>query len=294
MGFFQVTYVWAEKTAAVNGGLVSEFMVRLEKVDPEVGSWWMPAGYETEPVPVGNFTCDGKSCVSCGSYSKTVYTEGWTCLSMSCQNHFEFGRPVNPHELMYNEAFLLERHDGRDLLPLPPTVPALPIANQTSYGTESEFKRGIVCPRCGLCSRRVYWWGWACENETQRCDFQHIVAFNDYPLSNVEEECTAMGARRRLEYADESIIHNTISGGGYTIEMYGFPNSEGLIGGAVALLRATPETCGLSNGPDQLYLAMQNEDLRLRRNPARAKGSRREELTSHFAFNYVSGFLSQY
>ncbi|KAK7974121.1 hypothetical protein PG989_015969 [Apiospora arundinis] len=31
---------------------------------------------------------------------------------------------------------------------------------------------------------------------------------------------------------------------------------------------------------------MQNEDLKLRRNPARAKGSRREELTSHFAFNY--------
>ncbi|KAK8073793.1 hypothetical protein PG994_004692 [Apiospora phragmitis] len=286
MGFFLVTYVWAEKTIAVDNSLVSEYMVRLEKVDPQVKSWWMPASYEAEPVPVGEFQCDGKSCDRCATYSKTVYTEGWTCLSISCQNHLEFGRPVNPDELVYSEVFLLERHNNRDLLPLPQAAPALPIANQTSYGTESEFKRGIVCPQCGLCSRRVYWWGWACENEITGCNFKHIVAFTNYPLSNVNEECTAIDARRRLEHVDASIEHKTIESGGYAIEMYGFPNSEGLIGGAVAVFRATPETCSLPNGPDNLYLAMQNEDLRLRRNPARAKGSRREELTSHFAFNY--------
>ncbi|KAK8024101.1 oxoglutarate iron-dependent oxygenase protein [Apiospora rasikravindrae] len=286
MGFFLATYVWAEKTVTVDGSSVSEYMIRLEKIDPQVKSWWMPAGHDTEPVPVGEFQCDGNSCDSCGKYSKTVYTEGWACLSMSCPEHFKFERPVSPDELIYNEVFLLERHDNRDLLPLPQAVPALPVANQMSYGTEAEFKRGIVCPQCGFCSRRVYWWGWACENESVGCDFKHIVSFTNYPLSSVEKECTSMNARRRLEIIDKSIQHKTISGGGYTIEMYSFPNSEGTVGGAVAVFRATPETCGMPNGPDNLYLDMQNADLRLQRNPARNKGSRREELTSHFAYNY--------
>ncbi|KAK8070945.1 hypothetical protein PG997_011148 [Apiospora hydei] len=286
MGFFLVTYVWAEKTVAVDGSLVSEYMARLEKIDPHAKSWWMPAGHDTEPVPVGEFQCDGNSCDSCGKYSKTVYTEGWTCLSMSCPEHFGFERPLNPDGLVYNEAFLLERHDNRDILPLPPVIPTLPVANETSCGTESEFKKGIVCPQCGLCSRRVYWWGWACENESAGCGFTHMVPFTNYPLSSVKDECTVMNTRRQLEHIDASIEHRTTSSGGYSIEMYGFPNSEGLVGGAVAVFRATPETCGMPNGPDELYLNMQNEDLRLRRNPARAKGSRREELTSHFAFNY--------
>ena len=292
MGFFAVTYIWAPKTGTVDGSLVSEYMARLEKIDPEVKSWWMPAGRENDPVSVGDVKCHGRSCPSCGKHSKTVYTAGWACLSAGCPEHFEFGHPVDPEGLVYNDMFLLERHDHQELLPLPPAVPALPVAKEASYGTEAEFKRGIVCPKCGFCSRRVYWWGWACENEIAGCDFKHIVAFTNYPLSNVEEERTAMDdRRRRLGSTDPSIKRMAVPGGGYLIDMFGFPNSEGLIGGAVAVLRATPKTCSLPNGPDSMYLEMQNEDLKLQRNPARAKGSRREELTSHFAFNYVSGPL---
>ncbi|KAK8040511.1 hypothetical protein PG991_000299 [Apiospora marii] len=285
MGFFAITYMWAHKTPTVDGSLVPEYMARLEKVDPEVLSWWVPA--ETDSVSIGDVECDGRSCPSCGKRSKTVYTAGWACLSIDCPEHFEFGYPVDPEQLVYNEGFLLERHDHQELLPLPPAVPALPVTNETSYGTEAEFKRGIVCPKCGLCSRRVYWWGWACENENENagCDFKHIVEFTNYPLLDVEDERKAM-SRRRLKPNDPSIVHDTASGGGYPIEMYGFPNSEGLIGGAVAILRATPETRSLQNGPDRMYQQMQNEDLKLQRNPARAKGSRREELTSHFAYNY--------
>lgn len=288
MGLFQITYIWAEKTTAVDGSLVSEYMARLETIDPDAQSWWMPDGYEKEPVSVGDFNCDGRSCASCGKYSKYVYTAGWTCLSVDCPKHFEFGHPVDPDKLVYSEEFLLERHDNRKFLPLPPAVPALPVANQSSYGTETEFKRGIVCPQCGLCSRRVYWWGWACENKTAGCEFKYTITFTNYPLSKVEEECAAMDARRAVQFIDPSIQQKTISDGGYSIDIFAFPNSEGLIGGMAARLRATPETCGLPNGPDSMYLDMQNEDLKLRRSPARAKGSRREELTSGFAFNYAS------
>ncbi|KAK8099288.1 uncharacterized protein PG998_012529 [Apiospora kogelbergensis] len=287
MGFFQVTYVWAEKTEAADGSLVSEYMVRLEKIDLTEKSWWMPAGCESVTIPVGAYECDGKSCAVCGNYSKTIYTEGWTCLSMSCEGHFEFGRSVNPDELMYTEAFLLERHSDQGFIPLPQAIPGLPEANKTSFGTEAEFKRGIVCPDCNFCSRRVHWWGWACENTSEECGFRHSVAFNNYPLTEVEREYAAMSSRRQVGCTqDESISHLAISRGGYIIDMYAFPNSEGLVGGVASVFRATPETCALPNGPDDLYHAMQNKELKLRRNPARAKGSRREELTSHFAFNY--------
>ncbi|KAK8005237.1 hypothetical protein PG990_011274 [Apiospora arundinis] len=237
MGFFQITDIWAEKTGAIDGSLVSEYMVRLEKIDPAVLSWWMPDGHKPEQIPVGAYVCDGKSCDSCGTYSKTIYTEGWVCLSMTCNEHFRFGRPIILDELKYNDAFRYERHDAQGLLPLPAVIPALPIANQTSY----EVK---------------------------------------------EEHIALRSSRAQLESTDQSILHKMTSGAGYPIEMYALPSSEGLIGGVVAVFRATPETCSLPNGPDNLYLAMQNEDLKLRRNPARAKGSRREELTSHFAFNY--------
>ncbi|KAK8067960.1 hypothetical protein PG996_007072 [Apiospora saccharicola] len=286
LGFFMITYIWAEKTIAVDGSLVSEYMARLEKVDPGVESWWMPDRHETEPVSIGEFQCEGKSCPSCGQYSKTIYTAGWACLSMSCPRHFVFGSPVDPDALVYNQVFLLERHDNQAFLPLPPAIPALPEENKASYGTESEFKRGIVCPKCGLCSRRVHWRGWVCENKTAGCDYEYRAKFTNFPLSSVEGERKAMDSRRNVDFIDASIKHKKISEGGYSIEMFGFPNSEGLIGGAAAVLRATPKTCKLPNGPDSMFLEMQNKDLNLQRNPARAKGSRREELTSHFAFNY--------
>ncbi|KAK8039607.1 hypothetical protein PG993_008018 [Apiospora rasikravindrae] len=52
MGFFLVTYVWAEKSVAVGGRFVPEYMTRLERVHPEVRSWWMDALQKKLPVSV--------------------------------------------------------------------------------------------------------------------------------------------------------------------------------------------------------------------------------------------------
>ncbi|KAF3004719.1 hypothetical protein E8E14_008171 [Neopestalotiopsis sp. 37M] len=50
------------------------------------------------------------------------------------------------------EAFFPAKAIRQDIIsPLPM------IDTKTSFGPEAEFKRGIVCPLCRCCSRRIFW-----------------------------------------------------------------------------------------------------------------------------------------
>ena len=257
MGYFQVTDLWSEVTLGTDGQWFKEWMVRLESLDYTGPPWWHPLGEPYDTVPVGQHVCAIRTCTECSVQCKEIYAQGWTCCNQRCARHFIFDPPASPDKVTYSRTFLLERSGRGSFLPLRRATPPLPTPNTNStlnYGTEEAFKRGIVCPRCGCCSRRVWWHGWTCENKA--CDFTHTVPFSPYPISKVLSEEDK--ASRKKFSTDAALVSEwKLDLAGYKVTVYGLPNEAGETIGVVVHLVATRAICELANGPDNLYRELQ-------------------------------------
>lgn len=278
MAHFQITDIWSEVSVTSQGQRVAFWMVRLEKIPSSAASWWTDKSTDqSHTYTVGEHVCNVQECHLCHTESKHIYEQGWTCLNNKCSEHFKFDLPgFEPHHANYNQTFLRERSDSGRIQPLVPLVAPLPSAtglvSTGSFGFESEFKRGIICPQCQCCSRRVHWAYWQCENPG--CDFVHKVDFREFPISEITNNKQSKQKSRKasLEF-DRSLLGSwSTSIAGYGVETYTLPDENGMTIGTVTVFRATPEICSKANGPNELFLSLQRKDLKLRRNPARCKG----------------------
>lgn len=260
MGYFQVTDLWSEVTLGTGGQRFTEWMVRLESLEYTSPPWWHPLGESYDTVSVGQHVCHVLTCVECGVPCKEIFAQGWTCCNQRCTRHFIFDPPVSADQVTYSQTFLLERSSRSSFLPLRRATPPLPAPSTDStlnYGTEEAFKRAIVCPRCGCCSRRVWWSGWVCENKT--CDFTHTVPFAPYPISNVLSE-TDKVSRRKFGINAALVREWKLDLAGYKVTVYGLPNEVGEIVGVAIQMAATRAICELPNGPDGLYRSLQPQN----------------------------------
>ncbi|KAI5867639.1 hypothetical protein GGS23DRAFT_612775 [Durotheca rogersii] len=287
MDYFFATDIWREKVDYGKGNIVNCYKIRLEKVDRSTRSWWVPKNatpQEAGEFKSGEYNCKLKACQVCSVSSKEMFKQGWMCMNTDCSEFFQNGS-LDCNELQYSDAFLNERTNHTGPEPQYPLVPPLPENEGNAFGTEKRFKRGIVCPKCSLCSRRIKWEGWYCENN--QCDFKHKVVMNEIPLTNINQETGKARTRSALTYSRYGVKAYAKSIGGNELTTWFMPGEEaGTFIGSVTRIRPPVEARIRGGGLDDLYVKMQNEDIGLRRGAARNSGSRIEELTSHFSVNF--------
>ncbi|KAI1454059.1 hypothetical protein F4805DRAFT_477797 [Annulohypoxylon moriforme] len=292
LDYFHVTDVWAENVHGLDKKFVKAYKIRLEKVDLNSRSWWTPRyanANDSGETEVGRYVCPIASCWACKKPSKVIYKQGWTCLDENCHQFFRFsGRDLtgfDPDRLEYTENFLRERTPFHGKDPEYPLQPSLPQMTEDDFGSEKVFKRGIVCPRCLCCSRRIHWDGWYCENPP--CGFSYLL-----PLRKISREDFIardnFKTTTKDEFFGEGIFHNKDVIDNHICTTWFLPNErpKGGFIGSVTRIRPMEAVLTRPGGIDELYTRFQEADLPLERRGARAAGSRIEELTSHFSANY--------
>jgi hypothetical protein len=247
-------------------------MVRLEKIDLSSKSWWAPC--DSPPVledrDLDAFKTTSKKCDSCNEESKEIYNAGWTCLWPQCLAYFHLEREVDEKDLDYNEAFLKERSQFQGSI-REPLVPKLLTDNDLevtgAFGIERAYARGIVCPECQGCSRRLEWDRWTCE-ATPGCKFVHKIS--QKPVS----VATAIGDSFT---SAKTMCHNDIRSweknmGRYKVFEYLIPGPDGNTVGIIRHFKPDAVINTQIDGPDDLFMDMQTGRFGLKRNPARQKG----------------------
>lgn len=246
-------------------------MVRVEKVDLVTKSWWAPVGSSPPPAnrDLEEFKTISAVCILCHETSKEIYTAGWTCLNQKCEAHFHFS-DADHGKLDYNENFMNERtrFDGNCDEPLtPPLITNEEIQLLDMFGVERYCARGLVCPICKGCCRRIEWDKWSCE-ATLGCPFEHqipqrVVSVLDAVMFS------ALSARFMRNPA---IIETAERLGRYDVHEYAIPGPDGKTVGIIRHFKSDAVINQQLDGPNDLFREMQMGQFGLKRNPARQKG----------------------
>ncbi|KAH8886697.1 hypothetical protein GQ53DRAFT_599597, partial [Thozetella sp. PMI_491] len=311
LDWFIITDVWSEKMK-VSGtdAVVTVFKIRFKKVDKNKVSWWAPPesdfdGLIWDQFRAGFPPCNIQTCASCGKPSKEIYSAGWTCLHHDCPTHFHFVQDnTDISKLKYSNSFLAERSQfDTTTAPLRPSIPSL---LEDYHGTEKLFRKGIVCPDCGLCSSRIYWNRWTCErvqhgNLTGCGNFQLATPMKVYPKealrADVDKFQQRMNLRRKSNNLDANFLAANLNGaciqsvrsitlGGYQGHQFFLPDQQGKIIGSVTVFAATANINSRVGGPDEMWQDISEADLGLRRNPVALAGRKAQGLTRHFTHNF--------
>lgn len=282
LDWFHVTDVWQEKILGYNNIRVSIWKVRLEKIDLNKRSWW---GAQTTPLADNTIppTSEKYTCPVCKQESKVRYNIGPACLNTSCSEFFVFGVEYDDNDLDYHPSFLKERtkYVGKPLDPLSPPPPTNEkLRGENGYGYETLCKCGIVCQKCGCCTRRIEWKQWSCEND--KCDYTHCVEQLLVPLSvviankmDVVQGMDAKGELReeRLKPPHKNIPFSQSIIGSYDLYNYDLPNESGGISGSVRHFKSNNLINQQRDGPNDLFREVQGSQLDLKRGVAVHKGS---------------------
>ncbi|CAG8955754.1 hypothetical protein HYFRA_00011620 [Hymenoscyphus fraxineus] len=283
LGWFHVTDVWMEER-----NHFKTWLVRLERVDLTKKPWYMPKNKQFLPSSYGSKTSQ-QTCGSCKQDSKVIFNIGWLCLSPGCPKHFQHPNYRDDKGLKYTEEFLQERtpFPGKNPGPLAPPLPtteSLEISG--SWGTEKRYWKGIVCPKCHCCSRRLNWSEWACENK--ECDFTYHL---EQPVVSAADAIadSRIGNPLNLRYHIDPQVKKSraLLVGNYTVYVYELPFPGVENGwGRVYHLKSNGRINCAPDGPNDMFAEMQKEEYGMKRNPVRNSGKEIEVVTRHWSANY--------
>ncbi|KAI1392335.1 uncharacterized protein F4822DRAFT_441355 [Hypoxylon trugodes] len=290
LDYFHVTDIWCELADGGQKKSVKTYMIRLEKVDLASKSWWTPNGcdgHDADEYEIGEYSCSSRICQDCQVSSKEMFTQGWACMNKDCARFFEFDHSIDIDKLTYADAFLRERTAYTGTQENGPLVPELPISDDSESGSEERFKQGIVCPQCRCCSRRIHWSYWDCENK--ECDFRYRVDLNIITPEQIKLEDENLRRQKRpekLDFADPIIRVAEFRLEKAMITIYLMPDENGENIGIVSRIRPDQDVIERQGGLNDIFLALQELDMGLKRRPAKNPGARVEEMTSHFSANF--------
>jgi hypothetical protein len=256
-----MTDVWFEKN-----GKASFCKVRFEKRDLSQKSWWSPKG-SPDPLPASSrdnsMKVERPVCRSCRQESPRVYQEGWMCLAPKCTKFWKLNRSSPPANLTYNVAFLLERSSA-PLLAKPPKalVPSLPQQSTIAQGafavTETAMD-GVVCTNCHTCVARVHWREWRCE--TTGCGFVHRLDLPRLSAMEVTSWRDRFDGHAIPNYeVDPAIAKSTTYLENYRKDIFVLSP-----GNVIGLFAANETINCRMNGPNDMFIQMQEADLGLER-----------------------------
>lgn len=276
---FYVTDIWTEIIDNCH-----TYCARLEKIRLDEKSWWGP---KATAVPMHDFVTKAAhhGCGTCGQVSKQIFEEGWVCMNPKCEAYFLLpGLWQQPRNMAYSALFLNERTPWPQNFWLQPLRPALlteldMVVNSRS-GTELVYSKGIVCPECHGCSRRLEFLKWTCENAA--CNFIYKL-----PMRSISANEAQLGRTTDENWFDATKVKQSVQVvGSFDLREYGVPGPKGEIIGYMRHYKSNRALNGVANGPDQLFRMMQEEDFGLKRRPVRQPGSTGEIVTAHYASNW--------
>lgn len=274
--------MWSERQPTQRDGTsFAHYAVRLQRINLNSTAWWVPKGNERSDIhAIGESHCCVFTCQQCKTPSKGIFKEGWCCLQKTCPYFFRFSNPdVDINTLQYSDGFLNKRTEWVSNCALPDLVPGLPLPHLEEYGSESRFKRGVICPVCRFASRRISWEGWVCE---KGCGFKLSIPPKDVPMALVNHETSkAMGKKTKFFEVDTRIRRSSHNVEGYEVTSFYLPNTpqnlhEAEFIGSVTIFRPTQSTlerkAGLNDLFHEIQQATRTGDVKLRRHPAFCRG----------------------
>ncbi|KAJ6007612.1 hypothetical protein N7540_011588 [Penicillium herquei] len=283
MAFFRITDVWYEMINGYPG-----LKVRFEKVDLSLKSWWAPKG--TPPPPTDaerdwEIKPDHFVCASCEKQSDIIFTDGKICLNADCKRFWYLNKKLAKENVTYHPKFLKKRTKAAGVKCPFPLVPDLikTLNNGQAIGnTYRDNWKGVVCPVCRKCISRTYWKGWKCDGAS--CTWQYLADLAPVSLGSV------VGPGMPNSHGHHAVVDGSYSGvvlrsvdptsTSYCKVTYSIPGI-----GSVFHYGSGPAINARPGGPNDLFGALQTDDVDLRRYPLQSSvvaGT----LTAHFAVNY--------
>ena len=282
LDFFQVSYIWWVK---INGKKACRY--RFERVFKESRSWWAVAS--SSPLPTTDVKPDEKECHCCNQISLQVYSVGWICLIPDCQKFWKLGNEDAAGNLTYTHSFIMYRSRWPAInrpFELRPSLMA--DDRHDPYSSTSErATKGIVCPNCSRCSPRFKWDRWACQ--TQGCSFTHVVPLQKVTPVQVktQQEPIFTGLPTPLDDWDSSLIkirsQTTKSLQNYRVQVYEIPEC-----GTVTHFMANQWVCGAKEGPDDMFLKLQDGMAGLERHKMTSNIGRFKQPSPRFGIDQTA------
>lgn len=273
LGWFKPVAVWAEKTMGKRNKTWTTIKYRFERLDQSKQAWSAPndASVTSEErlsdeerrsiAPLAKQTCP-----RCSASHPMVYLVGWMCLSPECDLFWKLpnGKEAPYDNLHYNPAFLLARTEWAfEAEPFSVKPPVLSVGSTVGDNLTQINTRGMCCPNCGRCNSRRLFKGWKCENKA--CAFEnfprHIPV--QIPLLHQPWESTGDGPSltRNKHNRSQGVQMSVDFRHGFKVYRYTFPG----VNGALVHLVANTTINKLPGGADEMFHAMQREDLHLER-----------------------------
>ncbi|KAJ5716441.1 hypothetical protein N7493_008352 [Penicillium malachiteum] len=283
MAFFRITDVWYEMINGFPG-----LKVRFEKVDLSSKSWWAPKG--TPPPPTDaerdwEIKPDHFVCKSCGKQSDVIFKEGEICLNAECKRFWYLGKKLAKENVTYHPKFLKKRTKVASVkcpFPLVPDLIKTLDKGQAFGNTYRDNWKGVVCQVCRKCLSRIYWKGWKCDGEA--CTWQYLADLAPVSLESVIGPGMPNSQEPRVdagEYCTSTVLRSEdLTSTPYCKVTYSIPGI-----GSVFHYASGPAINARPGGPNDLFGALQTDDLDLRRYTLQSSvvaGT----LTAHFAVNY--------
>ncbi|KAL2859081.1 hypothetical protein BJX68DRAFT_262593 [Aspergillus pseudodeflectus] len=287
MDYFRVAYVWHER---IDGFIAVRF--RLEKLDLEEKSWWAEKG-SPAPLKTGRrkfITPTAHTCGACQQTYYRIYYQGWMCLNTSCGRFWKLPDGTDPPvDLDYDQKWLDWRHeaDGR-VQPhyslVPDYMSVIDDTDPNSTYSRTSWKNGIVCPNCKQCLSRRFWDGWRCDDS---CGFRRVLNMQTISLRAVIDDYEVAPIRRTIVFdpgpKETALIKPKIDDlycQPYSRLVYDLPGA-----GTVTHFVANREINERPNGPNDLFVQLQQANLGLRRYPL-SQAVVNGTLNAQFAVNY--------
>ncbi|KAJ5702517.1 hypothetical protein N7488_010065 [Penicillium malachiteum] len=282
MAFFRITDVWYEMINGFPG-----LKVRFEKVDLSSKSWWAP---EAPPRPTDaerdwEIKPDHFVCQSCDKQSDVIFNEGEICLNAECKRFWYLGNNLASGDVTYHPKFLEKRTKVASVkcpFPLVPDLIKTLNKGQAFGNTYRDNWKGVVCQVCRKCLSRIYWKGWKCDGEA--CTWQYLADLAPVSLESVigpgmpnSQEPHVDAGLGCTDVVQRSVDLTSTS---YCKVTYSIPGI-----GSVFHYGSGPAINASPGGPNDLFGALQTDDLDLRRYTLQSSvvaGT----LTAHFAVNY--------
>ena len=223
--------------------------------------WFAPKEDETLLGPNNTQPLQYQSCSSCQKSYPQVYVVGWVCLNAECVAHWKLpnGRNAPYDELDHNPAFLLHRSEWEDESePFDLRVPPLEIGDFVGDNLRTVNIRGAICPKCGRCNSRYLFKGWVCD--AQGCDWSLIPkhrAILPRNMARTPYDVPGTGAGLVRATTTPVVEVQVRFSYNYKILKYTFTG----IDGCVIVAKANQSINAEPQGPDEMFLALQQDDV---------------------------------
>ena len=259
--------IWVEK----NDDGFAVIKAKIERLDISESSFCERPTNRPPAIPMESQATLTKAirqtCKDCTKESLQVYQKTWMCLNLlprrgpACSEAVAAQNSITATEKsQYDPRFMAERLDRKNIkiFDFEPPRPADILSNLSKQAKNenplAELLRGIGCPRCNKCVRRVDLLGWKCDEKG--CGYEVQMPIPIVPLQsalgNRNSSSTKTVSKYKIENADAVGGPQAGDFPGYDVMNFTFAADDRKW--SLYVLTPTKETLKAPDGPDAQYL----------------------------------------